>query len=151
MRIEIITAEPRHLVEIVRIEQENFPAPCWSTALFERKLEDPSVRFLLAEAEGHVLGFAVLQYMPPEAELQDIAVDRTVQDRGIGRQLITRLLEECVRADVTAVHLDVRAGNDRAIALYSSLGFEAVGRRSGYYRNTDEDAILMTATCCKAR
>jgi [ribosomal protein S18]-alanine N-acetyltransferase len=39
--------------------------------------------------------------------------------------------------------LEVREGNEGAIALYRGLGFGVVGRRRGYYREPVEDAVLM--------
>ena len=52
------------------------------------------------------------------------------------------------RADAPAVPavpagLEVRAGNSAALALYAGLGFEASGRRRGYYSEPTEDAILL--------
>ena len=40
--------------------------------------------------------------------------------------------------------LEVRAGNEPAIALYRKHGFVEVGRRKNYYEKPREDAILMT-------
>ena len=40
--------------------------------------------------------------------------------------------------------LEVRAGNDAAQAMYKKFGFEVTGIRPKYYRDNDEDAILMT-------
>ena len=41
------------------------------------------------------------------------------------------------------VTLEVRGGNDAAMALYHKLGFREVGRRKGYYAKGGEDAVLM--------
>jgi ribosomal-protein-alanine N-acetyltransferase len=40
--------------------------------------------------------------------------------------------------------LEVRAGNQAALNMYKEFGFEIVGRRSHYYHDNDEDALLMT-------
>ncbi len=40
--------------------------------------------------------------------------------------------------------LEVRASNEPAIIMYRKLGFQIVGRRDAYYRDNDEDALLMT-------
>jgi ribosomal-protein-alanine N-acetyltransferase len=37
----------------------------------------------------------------------------------------------------------VRASNEKAIALYSKLGFRNSGRRTKYYRDPEEDAVLL--------
>ncbi len=42
-----------------------------------------------------------------------------------------------------SIYLEVRESNKAAQALYYSFGFEAVGRRIGYYRSPRENAILM--------
>jgi ribosomal-protein-alanine N-acetyltransferase len=44
---------------------------------------------------------------------------------------------------VRALELEVRAGSGGAIALYAGLGFVVAGRRAGYYREPEEDALLM--------
>jgi len=149
MSIEICKAEPRHLPEIVRIEREHFPAPCWSAEFIERKLHDPTVRFLVAEAEGRVLGYAVLQPILPEAELLNIAVDQPAQRQGIARQLIVHLLNEAIGQGIRTIHLEVRASNAPALTLYRTLGFMQTGLRRDYYQNPMEDAVLMTLDCCK--
>ena len=44
------------------------------------------------------------------------------------------------------ITLEVGEQNQAALALYRSMGYVAVGRRAGYYRQGEEDAILMTWT-----
>ena len=39
--------------------------------------------------------------------------------------------------------LEVRASNQIAQALYKNYGFEIVNRRQRYYRDNNEDALLM--------
>jgi ribosomal-protein-alanine N-acetyltransferase len=41
------------------------------------------------------------------------------------------------------LELEVRAGSGGAIALYSGLGFVVAGLRKGYYKEPDEDAVMM--------
>ena len=41
--------------------------------------------------------------------------------------------------------LEVRAGNEKAQALYASLGFIRVSVRKRYYEDNGEDAYLMVA------
>jgi ribosomal-protein-alanine N-acetyltransferase len=40
--------------------------------------------------------------------------------------------------------LEVRESNLAAQAMYQKFGFEVTGRRSGYYRDNSEAALLMT-------
>jgi ribosomal-protein-alanine N-acetyltransferase len=106
-----------------------------------------SRRIALVAQESHlgeVVGFAVASSIPPEAELENIAVAPECQRRGIGRQLLSGLVEELKRSGIETVHLEVRASNLAAVGLYKSFGFKATGLRTRYYSNPVEDAVLMT-------
>jgi ribosomal-protein-alanine N-acetyltransferase len=99
---------------------------------------------------GEVIGFAVAGLVPPEAELENIAVAREVQRRGIARQLLSELVRELKipreprQAGIGTLHLEVRASNSAAIGLYNSIGFTESGHRPRYYSDPVEDAVLMT-------
>jgi len=41
------------------------------------------------------------------------------------------------------IFLEVRVGNEAAIGLYESAGFEKIGMRADYYNNPREDALIM--------
>jgi ribosomal-protein-alanine N-acetyltransferase len=66
--------------------------------------------------------------------------DPTYQGRGIGRRMMTELLEY---ASEGTVFLEVRTDNEPAISLYESLGFVNVGLRRRYYRASGADAYTM--------
>lgn len=106
-------------------------------------------RALLAERAGQVLGYAVFRELLDEAELLNIAVSPDARRQGIGRLLLGGLRAALAPA-VRCLHLEVRAGNAAAIALYEGEGFVPVGRRRGYYPAGDgrEDALLMRLELC---
>ena len=143
MSLRIEPASLCHLPELLRIERETFADP-WSEHMLKSGINDQAVLFPVAIAGDRLLGFAVLQCIGPEAELQNIAVDPAAKRRGIGRALLTHLIAEGERGGVEVFHLEVRASNDAAIALYRSLGFQSVGLRRNYYVNPMEDALLLT-------
>lgn len=82
------------------------------------------------------LGFSLFRTLAGEAELLLLAVAPDRQRRGIGRLLLDQFLERALAAGASRVHLEVREGNP-AIEMYRRAGFEAVGRRSNYYRGHD--------------
>jgi ribosomal-protein-alanine N-acetyltransferase len=92
---------------------------------------------------GMVVGFLVASMIPPQAELESIAVDPAFQRRGVARELFAALVEEIRSAQGTEVILEARASNFPALALYSALGFAEIGRRPRYYADPIEDAVLM--------
>jgi ribosomal-protein-alanine N-acetyltransferase len=77
---------------------------------------------------------------PYEYEIHTVGVDADYQGHGIGRQLMTALLEY---ADSGTVFLEVRTDNVAAITLYESVGFVRVGLRRRYYRASGADAYTM--------
>ncbi len=88
-------------------------------------------------------GFAVASLLPPEAELETIAVAATAQRHGLARRLFAELATELAKAQIAEVNLEVRASNQPALELYRRLGFAETGRRVRYYHDPVEDAVLM--------
>lgn len=95
-----------------------------------------------AEAKERACGFAVAWFIDEEVQLQNIAVDPRHRRQGIGRLLVNQVVELGRTQGARVVDLEVRRGNQAAISLYTSMGFEQVGMRRGYYGD-GEDALLL--------
>jgi len=100
---------------------------------------------LVAEGpeNGTPAGFLVASLLGPEGELETIAVATSGQRRGIGRQLLSVLIEELRNGGVDDLILEVRASNQAALGFYAAQGFRQAGRRPRYYADPEEDAMLM--------
>ncbi|AKU91523.1 GNAT family N-acetyltransferase [Vulgatibacter incomptus] len=106
---------------------------------FRRMIVDLNERgrgtYLVAECGGVVVGHAFLEPLPLAATSHvvrlTIAVHEGHQRRGVGRALMDEL-SSWARANprVEKIELQVRSANDRAIALYRSLGFVEEGRKT---------------------
>lgn len=99
-------------------------------------LEDPGRGiYLVAERAGTIVGHALLEALSLAVTSHvvrlTIAVHEGHQGQGIGRALMDELLR-WARSNprVEKVELQVRSSNDRAIALYRSLGFVEEGRKT---------------------
>jgi ribosomal-protein-alanine N-acetyltransferase len=66
-----------------------------------------------------------------------------VQRHGVGRQLLTALIERSRKVKAEAVLLEVRVDNAPAIEMYRDFGFEILGVRKRYYQPEDVDAYTM--------
>ena len=103
--------------------------------------------FLVAEVEGRLLGFAVGKVIGSGrggiGELESVVVAAAARRGGVGRALCAAVVNWCDELGAMAVELEVRVGSAGAIALYAGLGFVAAGRRGWYYREPDEDALMM--------
>jgi [ribosomal protein S18]-alanine N-acetyltransferase len=112
------------------------PRP-WSEPEFAGFLSDP-LAFLLVEGDaGFLLGRAVAG----EAELLTIAVAPEARRLGLGRKLVSRFLYQARLRGAQSAFLEVAADNAAARALYLGAGFSEAGRRRGYYRTPDGQAL----------
>jgi ribosomal-protein-alanine N-acetyltransferase len=103
---------------------------------------------LVAEADTGtspaVVGFAAFHRVDDEAELRNVAVDPAHQRRGIARRLLAEGIREMREAGARRIFLEVRASNLAARALYASMGFTTGAVRKRYYRDPEEDAVVMS-------
>ncbi len=127
---------------IHRIERTSFGDP-WNAESFAQMIEHPRVHATVAEVAGAVVGYCVAWVIADEAEVANLAVDPEVRRAGIGGALLDELLRTLDGLGGARVYLEVRDRNLGAQALYRSRGFVASGRRKGYYRKPDEDAVVM--------
>lgn len=95
--------------------------------------------FILSYKENEkYVGFLIYQLLYEAAEIIDIFVLDEYRNKGIGKALINKMLEN---KQIEKVTLEVKKDNKNAIMLYNSLGFKPVSIRKGYYSGID--AILM--------
>ncbi len=97
----------------------------------------------VAEASGHLVGFAIMEFGETRAHLNLLAVKPTHQRCGIGRALLAWLLEVALAAGIETVTLELRANNYGARMFYRSLAFKETAYLPGYYRGV-ETALRMT-------
>ena len=117
----------------------------WPEVAFQRALRARDGRYFAARVDGHLVGYAGIARLgrtPPfEYEIHTIGVDPAYQGNGIGRAMMTRLLEFAGTDSV--VYLEVRTDNAPAIGLYRSFGFVTLGVRKRYYQSSGADAFTM--------
>lgn len=90
-----------------------------------------------------VLGFVGLWYTIDQLHVVTIAVDPTLQHRGIAQRLLIEVHTLAVEAEMKTIALEVRPSNERARHLYEWFGFQAQGTLRAYYSDNGEDAVVM--------
>jgi ribosomal protein S18 acetylase RimI-like enzyme len=102
---------------------------------FEKKIVElsKSGRYLVAEKDSKIMGHAFLDPMPLQAISHvfrlTIVVHPGYESQGIGNALMKKLMDWATQTPrVRKIELLVRATNQRAIRLYSKLGFLEEGR-----------------------
>ena len=91
-------------------------------------------------------GFALLRILAGEAEILTVAVLPGARRSGIGRELVSGMLDTARERGATSLFLEVAEDNAAALALYASAGFTVISRRRGYYARpggSSMDAIVM--------
>jgi ribosomal-protein-alanine N-acetyltransferase len=74
--------------------------------------------------------------------LENIAIAPTARRKGLGLRLLSALLSAAREANSDSVFIEVRESNAAARTLYEKAGFKPAGRRTSYYTNPMEDAVL---------
>jgi len=146
-------AEAADLDVIMAIERASYPDDAWSTSSMRAEVNGPHGYYLIAvdAAAGNAAGIEGYGgLLAPEGsrqgDIQTLTVAEPARGRGIGRMLLTALLAEAGRRGTAEVFLEVRAGNEIAQRLYTSLGFERIAVRPRYYQPDGEDAWVMRRT-----
>jgi ribosomal-protein-alanine N-acetyltransferase len=128
---------------VSELDALSFSQP-WPKNAFESELTNSNARCWVADSEGQIAGALVFWRVLDEAHLATIAVHPAFRRRGVARLLLQTTIDAAYTEGARIYHLEVRAGNDAAQKLYTKFGFEIVGRRARYYKDTNEDAVLMT-------
>lgn len=127
--------------------EQTLPGRPWSEQAFRESLDCREAYFLAAEAEnGDLAGYCGCYMTLDDAEIVDVAVAQTYRRRGIGGELLDRMIADLDARGLHVIVLEVRSGNEAAIRLYEGRGFTGIGVRKNFYENPREDALVMQRT-----
>jgi ribosomal-protein-alanine N-acetyltransferase len=156
----------RDIKEVMKIEYASFSSP-WSARAYRHELlendlshyfvarqrwtERPGLYLLgkVCQSLGTAIRPAILGHggfwmMAGEAHISTIAVQPAWRQKGIGELLLVAMLDRAVELGAEIATLEVRVSNVVAQNLYYKYGFRQVGLRRRYYRDNDEDALIMS-------
>jgi len=133
------------LTDIRVIEQTAYSHP-WSDVNFTDALAS-GYHMPVWRTDTDILGYLVAMRGADEVHLLNFTVAPAHQRRGLARQMLHYLISWSRAQDVHAIWLEVRAGNQRALDIYTACGFSRDGIRPGYYpahHGQREDAVVMS-------
>jgi [ribosomal protein S18]-alanine N-acetyltransferase len=132
------------LEQVVAIDQVSFSLP-WPPRSFKFELTDnPASRPWVAELDGRIIAMLVAWLIVDEIHIATIATHPDFRKQGIGGKLLAFTLQSAKEEGAVSSFLEVRESNAAALKIYHKFGYVESGRREGYYKDNDEDAILMT-------
>ena len=138
------------LLEVVEIE-ESSGLSRWGWAAYYAELQGNNRHLMLVarvagehkRGRSKLAGYIVARMGVDELHINNVAVREPFRRLGIGRALLDRILAEGKRSEIPCAFLELRAGNTAALALYEDCGFRVTARRSKYYSEPVEDALVM--------
>ena len=129
---------------VLAIEALVLPTP-FSAEGYRRELEQNSnAHYAVLTADTHIIGYVGYWLIGDEAHISIIAIHPDQQRRRLGELLLLHSLSTICAANTILTTLEVRENNLPAQNLYAKYRFQQVGRRKRYYRDTGEDALIMT-------
>ncbi|HEX9388628.1 MAG TPA: ribosomal protein S18-alanine N-acetyltransferase [Anaerolineales bacterium] len=135
---------------VVDLDHKSFSLP-WPERSFRFELSaNPASRCWVAELDGKIVGMIVVWLIIDEAHVATLATHPDFRRRGIGTKLLSYALRHMIEEGARSSFLEVRESNFSAQEMYRKFGYKASGRRPRYYKDNDEDAILMNLASLKA-
>jgi ribosomal-protein-alanine N-acetyltransferase len=128
--------------KIADLERRCFSDP-WSAEMFESAARSPLFHGLIARERGEVIGYACQTVLFEDAEILNVAVAPSVRGRGIGKALMSGMIEAAKTRGAETMFLEVRVSNVAALRLYRGFGFQDGYIRKKYYED-GEDALTMS-------
>jgi ribosomal-protein-alanine N-acetyltransferase len=131
--------------EVARLEKICFSDP-WTKETFMEELQLKISIPLVVKLGEELVGYTCLWHLDDQMEVANFAVSPGYRRRGIGEEIMKRVLSEAKERGCKSIILSVRESNFAALKLYTKFGFVEMGRRKKYYRLPAEDALNMLKT-----
>jgi len=129
---------------VVALDLMSFSLP-WPERSFRFELtNNPASRCWVAEVDGRLIGMIVNWLLVDEVHVATLAIHPDFRRQGIAKKLLTHSLRYMIGEGAISSFLEVRESNIAAQEMYRRFGYVESGRRRRYYKDNDEDAILMT-------
>lgn len=149
MKLTIRKMTLEDVPSVIDLDQKSFSLP-WPERSFRFELSaNPASRCWVAEFDGKIVGMIVVWLIIDEAHVATLATHPDFRRQGIGTKILSHALLNMMEEGARSSFLEVRESNMSAQAMYRKFGYEESGRRPHYYKDNNEDAILMNLASLK--
>jgi len=146
LRVHIRWMIRRDMPEVLEIERHSFEFP-WFDDDFIRCLRQRNCIGMVAEHAERVVGFMIYELHKTRLHVLNFAVAPDVRHRGIGTQMIAKLVGKLSSQRRSRIGLEVRETNLPAQVFFRETGFRATTVLRDFYDDSPEDAYLMQYSC----
>ena len=132
----------RDMRDVLGIESSSFEFP-WSEEDFVQCLRQRNCIGMVAEHGDSVVGFMIYELHKTRLHVINFSVHPAFRRRGVGAQMLRKLVSKLSPTRRTKIVLEVRETNLDAQLFFRDNGFKAVSVLRDFYDDTTEDAYLM--------
>ena len=132
----------RDMGEVLEIERQAFEF-AWSEEDFLCCLRQRNCIGMVAEHNHRIVGFMIYELHKEKLHILNFAVAEDCRRRGVGSQMVLRLIDRLSQQRRKEILLEVREGNVPAQMFFQRQDFRAVTILRAHYDDTAEDAYIM--------
>lgn len=139
---QVVLLQSEHLCGAAELERLCFSDP-WSEDALGILTRSGAFGAVALTEDGQVIGYGGMLTVLDEGQITNIAVHPSHRRKGVGRALLSALLDHAKKQGVLQFSLEVRASNVSAQSLYLQQGFQIAGTRKRFYSHPTEDGLVM--------
>lgn len=141
--IEIMPMTSDDIDGVLKVEESCF-AIVWTRADFEREMNENKLAVYFVAKDGEkIVGYAGMWHVVTEGQITNVAVLDEYRGQKVGSLLMEALIKTAEEREMIGITLEVKISNYPAQKLYTKYGFKPEGFRKNYYKDTNEDAVVM--------
>ncbi len=141
--IEIMPMTANDIDGVLKVEESCF-AIAWNRADFEREMNENKLAVYFVAKDGEkIVGYAGMWHVVTEGQITNVAVLEEYRGQKVGSLLMEALIKTAEEREMIGITLEVKISNYPAQKLYTKYGFKPEGFRKNYYKDTNEDAVVM--------
>lgn len=142
LRVQIRWLIRRDMQEVLDIERSSFEF-AWSEEHFLEFLRQRNCIGMVAEHNEQIVGFMIYELHKSRLRILNFAVAEQARRRGVGSQMVQRLIDKLAQQRREEIELEIRETNLSAQLFFRHHHFRATEVIREFYEDTTEDAYRM--------
>lgn len=129
---------------IYKLELKIFTDP-WTKKMIKGEFNNKFAEVLgiINSKTKELVGYSFLFIIYDEIHINNFAVKKSYRKKGLGKKLLEYIINYGKENYFSRITLEVRESNKSALNLYYQYGFNLISRRTDYYSNPKEDALIL--------